>query len=383
MRATLKDHILIVIPETDEERSAFGAWREAHPSHVFHLTDGGVKGGAFHDLGPRPVACREPINVVFNLVERKWRVISNLAESPFELRGRRYASVEGFWQGLKFEDEAQRAEIANLAGAEAVRAGAEGASEGVFNFDGQTCAFGGPGHHALMREACWAKFTQHAEARSALLASGERPLTHRTRRDSQNIPGALMADIWMRIRTRLRRQQEERLRPGGRETICYFGRDRDLYGFMSHFEPSPIELDGERWPTVEHFYQSQKSFDPEYRAAIRAAAAPGAAKQLATAARADGTNAATSWFARTGRTPRPDWAEIKLDLMRRADSAKFTQNPVLAARLIETGEAELIEDSPYDAFWGTGPNGDGLNWAGRILMEIREALRAPPDGRSK
>jgi predicted NAD-dependent protein-ADP-ribosyltransferase YbiA (DUF1768 family) len=35
----------------------------------------------------------------------------------------------------------------------------------------------------------------------------------------------------------------------------------------------------------------------------------------------------------------------------------------------------LIEDSPFDAFWGTGRDGDGLNWAGRILMEIRRKLR--------
>jgi len=58
-------------------------------------------------------------------------------------------------------------------------------------------------HWALMQEACWAKFTQHEEAQRALLGTGTRPLIHRTRRDSRTIPGALMADIWMRIRTRL------------------------------------------------------------------------------------------------------------------------------------------------------------------------------------
>ncbi len=165
-----------------------------------------------------------------------------------------------------------------------------------------------------MREACWAKFTQHPEARRALLATGERPLTHRMRLDSVNIPGALMADIWMRIRDRLRRQEDERLGAGGRETIQYFARDRDLYGFMSHFEPSPIELDGERWPTVEHYYQFQKSALTDYRAAI-CTETPGQAKQLATTAKADGTNA-TSWFARTGQSPRPNWA---------GDPSRFSQ----------------------------------------------------------
>jgi hypothetical protein len=43
-------------------------------------------------------------------------MLSNLAPTPFVLDGREYASVEGFWQGLKFEDEAQRAIIAKISG---------------------------------------------------------------------------------------------------------------------------------------------------------------------------------------------------------------------------------------------------------------------------
>ena len=47
--------------------------------------------------------------------------------------------------------------------------------------------------------------------------------------------------------------------------ILYFARDRGMFGFLSHFHPAPILLDGEVWPTVEHYYQAQKSFDPAYR----------------------------------------------------------------------------------------------------------------------
>ncbi|MGO9132604.1 MAG: NADAR family protein [Methylovirgula sp.] len=73
--------------------------------------------------------------------------------------------------------------------------------------------------------------------------------------------------------------------------------------------------------------------------------------------------------------PRADWHEVKLDIMRRADCAKFAQHADLARRLLATGDAELIEDSRSEAFWGAGRDGNGLNWAGRILMEIRDALR--------
>lgn len=36
--------------------------------------------------------------------------------------------------------------------------------------------------------------------------------------------------------------------------VLYFGRDARLFGFLSHFHPSPLVLDDELWPTVEHFY---------------------------------------------------------------------------------------------------------------------------------
>ncbi len=51
--------------------------------------------------------------------------------------------------------------------------------------------------------------------------------------------------------------------------ILFFRRDRAVFGFHSHFWPAAFLFDGESWPTVEHYYQFQKSFDPVYRDAIR------------------------------------------------------------------------------------------------------------------
>ncbi len=59
-------------------------------------------------------------------------------------------------------------------------------------------------HWDLMRRACWAKFTQCEAARTALLSTRERPLTHKMRRDSRSIPGIVMAEIWMQIRNGIR-----------------------------------------------------------------------------------------------------------------------------------------------------------------------------------
>ena len=58
-------------------------------------------------------------------------------------------------------------------------------------------------HWCLMERACAAKFTQNEVARAALRDTGSRPLEHRLRRDSRTIPGAVMADIWMRLRAKL------------------------------------------------------------------------------------------------------------------------------------------------------------------------------------
>ena len=156
--------------------------------------------------------------------------------------------------------------------------------------------------------------------------------------------------------------------------ILYFERDRAQFGFLSHFHPSPFNLDGEDWPTVEHFYQAQKSLNPAYRAAVRAAETPGTAKRLAANPGQQGRAAKKSWFINAGESPRADWRDVKLDIMRRADFAKFSQNSNLGQKLIATGTAELIEDSPHEPFWGIGQDGAGANWAGRVLMEIRALL---------
>ena len=205
MRARLKDGMVILSTESDADRTAFAVWRDAARGHVFAFDGGGEKGGALHDIGLQEVACREPLNILFEQGDPAWWPISNLARTPFVLRGQAYASVEGFWQGLKFDAADERRRVGALWGKAAKHAAAGRPARPEIDYAGATHAVGGPGHHGLMRDACRAKFTQHLEAREALLTTGERPLTHRTRRDSRTIPGALMADIWMRLRDTLRR----------------------------------------------------------------------------------------------------------------------------------------------------------------------------------
>ncbi|ARN83085.1 NADAR family protein [Methylocystis bryophila] len=206
MRVILKTGILVFAAETEDERAQFAAWSETTRGHVFYFDGGSAKGGALRDLGPREEACREPINIVYD-IEEQWLPISNLAETPFTLRDKTYASIEGFWQGLKYPLEEDRRRVAALSGRDAKFAAPKGPTPATFSYDGRTYVAGSANHRALMLQACRAKFTQHLPAQKALLSTGERPLTHRVRRDSKTIPGALMAEIWMRVRSWLKNRE--------------------------------------------------------------------------------------------------------------------------------------------------------------------------------
>ena len=364
MRVVFKAGLLILVPETDVERDGLATWKAAHSGHVLHAANNPGSGLSLSDLGPRPQACREPINVVSSSQHPAARLISNFAATPFRLDGRSYACIEAFWQSLKFEEGPERECVASLDGL-AARGARPKCSEGnTIAYGGHEVTVGTWEHWQLMERACWAKFTQNEDARQALLSTAGRPLTHRTRRDSRSIPGVIMAEIWMRIRDRLERAGAEGMPEDGR--ILFFKRDRQRFGYMSNFHLTPIQIGGETWRTTEHYYQTQKSLDPLYRAAIREAGTPGS--ELAPDA--------ASWFVRNYASPRPDWTEAKLAVMREAVLAKFTQNTELGDALRATGVAQLIEDSPSDSFWGIGHDGTGQNWLGRILMEVRDRLNA-------
>ncbi len=204
MRAIFKAGRLILVAENETEREAVAAFAGDAAGHVFLLEEGGDGGVALSDLGPRAEACRVPINVTSLSKDPLVAILGNLAPTPFTLDGQRYASVESFWQGLKFEGDADRQRLALLDGRRAKSEGSAANQPATFAYAGETIAAGTWRHWGLMERANRAKFEQNEEARAALLATGERPLEHVVRPDSKTIPGVIMARIWMRIRNDLR-----------------------------------------------------------------------------------------------------------------------------------------------------------------------------------
>jgi predicted NAD-dependent protein-ADP-ribosyltransferase YbiA (DUF1768 family) len=200
LRVIVKPELIVLASEGEDAAAQLAALR-AFSGDVFRLEDQG-DGVRLTRLGPEADACAHPINITARS-PAPLDLISNFAATPFSLDERPYASVEGFWQALKVADVAEQVRIAALHGYAAKHALADATWPAEILYDGQPVRTGTSAHWALMKRAVRAKFEQHAEAREALLSTGKRPLTHRVRRDSETIPGVVMAEIWMAVRRSL------------------------------------------------------------------------------------------------------------------------------------------------------------------------------------
>ncbi|MEX3014807.1 NADAR family protein [Gymnodinialimonas hymeniacidonis] len=140
----------------------------------------------------------------------------------------------------------------------------------------------------------------------------------------------------------------------------YFYAQTDPYAEFSNFAPYGVEMEGVYWRTVEHYFQAMKFHDADYRERIRSASKPKDAKSLGM----------------TRAIPlRPDWEEVKDEIMYAAVSRKFRTHAEPRALLFSTGDARIVENAPMDYYWGGGQDGTGLNRLGEILMRVRAELR--------
>ena len=140
----------------------------------------------------------------------------------------------------------------------------------------------------------------------------------------------------------------------------YFYNENEEYGFLSNYYVCPIFIDGKMYKSNEHYYQSQKSLDPDFAEKIRNADTCDDAKNLGNSPEC---------------TFRPDWNAYRNVAMTKAITAKFTQHPALKALLMATGDKLLVENSRHDFYWGCGEDKSGLNMLGRLLMATRDSLR--------
>lgn len=80
------------------------------------------------------------------------------------------------------------------------------------------------------------------------------------------------------------------------------------------------------------------------------------------------------------------WDSRRFDIVFKGNLAKFSQNELLKSELLNTGNRQFVEASPYDTIWGIGMGLDnplindptkwkGLNLLGQVLTFVRDTLR--------
>ncbi len=159
-------------------------------------------------------------------------LLSNFAATPFTYRGRRYASVEGLWQSMKyperpddararhegFEWEHTREEVMAMVAFEAKAAGDKAdeamAAMGIdwITFEGERIRYQGPGrerHYEIIEAATWAKVRQNPRVREVVLATGDLVLRPDHLTDDDAPPAWRYFDIYMKIRAELQDRVRE------------------------------------------------------------------------------------------------------------------------------------------------------------------------------
>ena len=131
------------------------------------------------------------------------------------------------------------------------------------------------------------------------------------------------------------------------------------YAFLSNFYPSTFILDGKIYPTVEHYFQAQKTTNKKDFQYVLSATTPGQAKARGRKIKL-----------------REDWGDekVKDDIMFYGVYAKFDQNKDIQYRLISTYKHILVEGNTWgDTYWGMDlRTGIGKNKLGIIIMRCRE-----------
>jgi ribA/ribD-fused uncharacterized protein len=131
-----------------------------------------------------------------------------------------------------------------------------------------------------------------------------------------------------------------------------------IYNWFSNFTTCGFEIDGIMYGSVENYYQSHKSTNPEDWERL--------------------SKIAPRLVKKEGRKLplRPDWEHVKFDVMIAGLRAKFSHDP-WRSQLLETNDDILIEWNNWgDRIWGVSIRDCmGRNMLGMALMQIREEIR--------
>lgn len=142
------------------------------------------------------------------------------------------------------------------------------------------------------------------------------------------------------------------------EPVLFY--EKEFY-VLSNFSSFEVFYKNEVWKTSEYAYQASGFTDKKIIERIKNARSSHDAMKLSKITFID--------------KKRKDWDLVKLGIMIDICREKLKQHFYVQKKLLQTGDRELIENSPRDSFWGWGPNKDGHNHLGKIWMKLREEIR--------
>ena len=147
------------------------------------------------------------------------------------------------------------------------------------------------------------------------------------------------------------------------EKIGFWSERETPYGCFSNFFPCSFYFNGVKFCCSEQafMWMKAKAFgDDETAAEILKETVPYRIKKLGR---------------KVKNYDEEKWNSLRYNIMLQVNKEKYSCNRELKEILLNTGDALLFENSPYDSIWGVGKNGNGQNLLGKVLMETREYFR--------
>ncbi|MBM3396650.1 MAG: NADAR family protein, partial [Betaproteobacteria bacterium] len=164
------------------------------------------------------------------------------------------------------------------------------------------------------------------------------------------------------------RPSNEQARTYDRASSVVFLKTDAPFGGLSNMAGGfPLHVHGTRIYTSEALYQACRfPHLPEVQGLIIGQASPMTAKMKSKPHR---------------KNSRPDWDRVRVKVMRWCLRMKLAQNwATFSDLLLLTGDRPIVEESRRDDFWGARPVDEqtlvGMNVLGRLLMELRDAVKA-------
>ena len=150
------------------------------------------------------------------------------------------------------------------------------------------------------------------------------------------------------------------------ESVIFFKTKEEFGGLSNMATGFPLQVNGIRIPSSEALYQACRfPHMPNVQRKIIEERSPMTAKMRSKPHR---------------KSSRPDWDDVRVDIMRWCLKVKLAQNwEAFGKLLLDTGNCPIVEKSRKDDFWGAKVNKDGTlvgnNILGCLLMELRDQLK--------